>query len=59
LKCYKFDFWEKSLRKLGEELGGIIVGGLTHTHQRIHNSMKKDKNLSQRVNRIYQEIISQ
>jgi len=50
---------QKSLRKQGEELGWIIAGALMHTHQRIQNSMKKDKNLSQRVNRIYQEIISQ
>ena len=56
---YRLNFRKKSLRELGEELGGISAGGLTHTHQRIQKKMKRDKKLSRRVNRIYQEIISQ
>lgn len=56
---YQLNFRKKSLRELGEELGGISAGGLTHTHQRIQNKMKQDKKLSRRVTRIYQEIISQ
>ena len=55
---YRLNFRKKSLTQLGEELG---VGGdsIAHTHQRIQKKMKEDEKLSRRVNRIYQEIISQ
>lgn len=56
---HQLNFREKSLQELGEELGGIGGGGISHTHQRIQNKTKKDKKLSRRINRIYQEIISQ
>jgi len=55
---YQLNFRKKSLRELGEELGGISGAALTHTHHRLHKKMEKDKKLFRRVNRIYQEIIS-
>ena len=56
---HQLNFREKSLQELGEELGGIGGDGISHTHQRIQNKIKKDKKLSRRMNQIYQEIISQ
>ena len=56
---YQLNFRKKSLSQLGGELGGISGAALTHTHQRLQKKMEKDKKLSRRVNRIYQEIISQ
>jgi putative transposase len=56
---YQLNFRKKSLQKLGEELGGIGGDGIAHAHQRIQRKMKKDKRLSRRLKRIYQEIIRQ
>ena len=56
---YQLNFRKKSLSQLGGELGGISGAALTHTHHRLQEKMEKDKKLSLRVNRIYQEITSQ
>lgn len=56
---YRLNFRKKSLRELGEELGGISSAALTHTHRRIGKKSERDKMLSQRLNRICQELISQ
>jgi REP-associated tyrosine transposase len=56
---YRLNFRKMSLTRLGEELGGVGGDSIAHTHQRIQKKMKEDKKLSRRVNRIYQEIISQ
>jgi len=44
--------------QLGDELGGVGGDSIAHTHKRIQKKMKEDKNLSRRMNRIYQEIIT-
>ena len=56
---YRLNFREKSLMQLGDELGGVGGDSIAHTHKRIQKKMKEDEKLSRRVNRIYQEIISQ
>jgi len=44
--------------QLGDELGGVGGDSIAHTHKRIQKKMKEDKNISRRMNRIYQEIIT-
>ena len=56
---YQLNFRKKSLQKLGEKLGKIGGDSIVHTHQRMQKKMKKDKKLSQQVNRLYQKMISQ
>ena len=56
---YRLNFRKKSLMQLGNELGGVGGDSIAHTHKRIQKKLKEDKKLTRRVNRIYQEIISQ
>ena len=56
---YLLNFRKKSLQKLGEELGGIGGDSVAHAHQRIQRKVEKDKKLSRRLKRLYQEIVSQ
>lgn len=56
---HQLNFRKKSLRKLGEELGGIGGDGIAHAHQRMQRRMQKDKRLSRRVNNVLQNIFSQ
>jgi putative transposase len=53
---YLLNLGSKSLEESGKELGGIGAGALVHTHKRIQERMKKDKEISRRIERIYRHI---
>ena len=53
---YRLNLRRKSFQELDEELGGINGDALAHTHERIQRRMRKGKEISRRIERIYQNI---
>ncbi len=43
--CCKYRLFHKSLREIGQELGGLTVGGMSQTRKRLRERMQKDKAL--------------
>ncbi len=44
--CCKYRLFHKSLREIGQELGGLTVGGMGQTRKRLREKIQKDKTLS-------------
>jgi len=55
---YRVHVTKKSLHEVGQELDGIGGDAVAHAHERIQRKLLKDRQLSKRVERIYQ-LISQ
>jgi len=47
---------KKCLHELGQELGGISGDAVAHAHERIQKKIRKDKQLSKRIDTIYRNI---
>ena len=43
--CCKYRLFHKSLREIGQELGGLTVGGMSQTRKRLRERMQKNKAL--------------
>ncbi|MGR3174721.1 MAG: transposase [Candidatus Scalindua sp.] len=43
--CCKYRLFHKSLREIGQELGGLTVGGMSQTRKRLRERMQKDNTL--------------
>jgi hypothetical protein len=53
---YRVQVTKKSLHDLGQDLGGISGDAVAHAHERIQRKLLKDKQLSKRLELIYQTI---
>ena len=46
---YRFCLFNKSLRELGSELGGISGSGIVRVHERLRTELDKDKQLFEKI----------
>ena len=53
---YRANVTERNLHELGQCLGGISGDAIAHAHERIQRKLLKDKQLSKRIDWIYQAI---
>lgn len=53
---YRFCLFSKSLRELGQELGGMSGPGIARVHERLKDKMDKDKHLRNKILRLAKAI---
>jgi len=53
---YRLHVTKRSLHKLGQDLGGISGDAVSHAHERIQKKIIKDRQLSERIDKIYRTI---
>lgn len=49
---YRYCLFNKSLRELGKELGGISGSGVARVHERVNKRIKEDKQLEGRISKL-------
>lgn len=53
---YRLHVRKKSLHELGQDLGGITGDAVAHAHERIRKRIVKDRQLSERIDKLYRTI---
>jgi hypothetical protein len=49
--CCRYRLYHKSLREIGQELGGLTVGGMSQVRKRLKEKLQKDDTLRFMYNR--------
>ena len=53
---YRLHVTKKSLHELGQDLSGISGDAVAHAHERIQKRILNDRQLSERIDRVYRNI---
>lgn len=54
--CCQYRLFQKSLREIGEELGGLTVGGMGRTRKRLRLKLQEDRDLRAKFNKCIESI---
>ena len=54
--CYRCCLETRTLKQLGEELGGISGSGIARVHERLKKTIEEDQSLSEKLERLIKRV---